>query len=395
MPYSHYISKMLDLEDIEVSDVKNTTTKIEISFQLKRRPQTCPRCQALTEAVHDYRIQTVKDCPLFGKHFIWKYRKRRYRCHCCDKHFYERTPLLPKWHKITSRVAALALNELSEKRSQKDVARALNVSASTIGRWLKCVNYSKPKSLPAVLSIDEFKGNTDRGKYQCILTSPVNKSVVDILPTYYSSSIYEYLRTFPNRKDVKYFVMDMRQAYLAIAQSLFPNATVVIDRFHVVRYCVWAFENVRKREQKKLSQTDRKYFKRSRKLLITRMARLNDESKQAVELMLVFSRDLREAYLLKEAFFKFMDSKGKEEAKKNLLAFRLYADAAEIPEFDACLKMLRNWEPYILNAFGCSYSNGFTEGINNRIKVIKRIAFGYRNFDNFRRRILLQVDTYG
>ncbi len=71
----------------------------------------------------------------------------------------------------------------------------------------------------------------------------------------------------------------------------------------------------------------------------------------------------------------------------------MHAYVADIPEFKACLTMLKNWEPYILNAFICPYSNGFTEGINNTIKVIKRIAYGYRNFDNFRRRILHTLQT--
>lgn len=394
MPYSDYIGKLLDLEGLNVEEIKNLPDRIEIHFSFVRKPHTCPQCGALTEAVHDYRTQTVKDSPIQGKFFIWKYRKRRYIC-SCGKRFYEACYLLPKGHRITSRTAALALHALRQKRSQRDVASDLNVSASTIGRWMQHIQYPKPKKLPAVLSIDEFKGNTDRGKYQCILTSPEDKAIVDILPTYYSSSIYEYLRAFPNRNEIKYFVMDMRKPYLEIAQSLFPNATVVIDRFHVVRYCVWALENVRKREQLKLSAVDRKYFKRSRKLLTTRMSRLSDENKLAVERMLVFSRDLREAYLLKEAFFKFIDSPSKDDAKKNLLAFRLYAQIAQIPEFDACCTMLFNWEPYIMNAFGCSYSNGFTEGINNYIKVVKRIGFGFRNFDNFRRRIMFCTNTYG
>ena len=184
----------------------------------------------------------------------------------------------------------------------------------------------------------------------------------------------------------------MCKPYVQAAKHLFPNATIVIDRFHVVRYCTWALENVRKRVQKKLLPEQRKYFKRSRKLLLAHMEKLSEENKAAVERMLLFSRDLREAYLLKEVFYKFMASKDKQEAIQNLKEFHLHALIADIPEFKACLTMLKNWEPYILNAFTCPYSNGFTEGINNTIKVIKRIAYGYRNFDNFRRRILHTIE---
>lgn len=330
---------------------------------------------------------------MLGKHLIWMYRKRRYRCPCCGKRFYESNYLVPKWHRITNRLAAQCIGMLSYKQSRKDIAQSLGVSESTVGRWLMLTDCSKPRLLPKVLSIDEFKGDTEYGKFQCILASPVDKRIVDILPTRYSSQLYDYLRTFPNRKQVKYIVMDMNKEYLRLAKLLLPQAAVVIDRFHVVRYCTWALENVRKRVQSKLLKEQRVYFKRSRKLLLSHMGKLSTQSKAAVERMLLSSRDLREAYLLKEIFFKFMASSNSLQARERLREFRMHAYVAAIPEFDPCLTMLQNWEPYILNAFDCSFSNGFTEGVNNTIKVIKRIAYGYRNFRNFRARILTTVNT--
>lgn len=95
------------------------------------------------------------------------------------------------------------------------------------------------------------------------------------------------------------------------------------------------------------------------------------------------------AYYLKEQFYDFMESKDKNEAYKKLRKFILAAQSSELEEFNATLTMLSNWAKYILNSFDCSYSNGFTEGTNNKIKVIKRNAYGYRNFENFRNRILI------
>ena len=145
--------------------------------------------------------------------------------------------------------------------------------------------------------------------------------------------------------------------------------------------------------QKKLLPQHRRYFKRSRKLLLCHMDRLSPNNKDAVNHMLSFDRDLREAYLLKEKFYEFMASKDSIQAKERLRAFRAFAFVADIPEFKACLTMLQNWEKYILNAFDCPYSNGFTEGCNNTIKVIKRVAYGYRSFSNFRCRILLTFNA--
>ena len=132
---------------------------------------------------------------------------------------------------------------------------------------------------------------------------------------------------------------------------------------------------------------------RSQTPLLSHMEDLNDENKAAVERMLLMSRELREAYLLKETFYAFMRSADSMQAKARLREFRLHAFVAALPEFESFLKMLQNWEPYILNAFDCHYSNGFTEGINNKIEVIKRIAFGYRNFRNFRTRILCTINV--
>ena len=151
----------------------------------------------------------------------------------------------------------------------------------------------------------------------------------------------------------------MNQVYRDVAKDLFPNATLVIDRFHVVRYVTWALEK--------------------------------EESLLALEVMLSQSQDLAVTYHLKELFYTFMDSANRQEAIKNLKHFMLAAQATNLKEFTPCLTMLANWSTYILNAFDCPYSNGYTEGTNNAIKVIKRNAFGYRNFENFRNRIFLAL----
>ena len=390
---SDCIAKLLDVEHLEVTNVEHSEKEILLEVQMQRRFSECPRCQTLTDQIHDYRVQRVKDCPMLGKWVVWLYRKRRYRCPCCGKRFYETNYLLPKRHRLTSRLAAQCIVMLGIKQSRKDIALQLNVSPSTVGRWLHLRHYTKPTLLPEVLSIDEFKGDTEYGKFQCILTSPQDKQIFDILPTRYSAQIYAYLQGFSNRNQARYFIMDMNREYLRIAKMLLPRATVVIDRFHVVRYCTWALENVRKRVQKALSKEERIYFKRSRKLLLSAMNKLSVQNKAAVERMLLVSRDLREAYLLKELFYRFMASTDSAQARKRLQRFSLHARLAEIPEFAPCLTMLKNWQKYILNAFDCSHSNGFTEGINNTIKVIKRIGYGYRSFHNFRARILTTVNV--
>ena len=118
------------------------------------------------------------------------------------------------------------------------------------------------------------------------------------------------------------------------------------------------------------------------------------EERTAVDVMLRFSDQLLQAYALKEAFYDFMEAPSRDEAER-LMDFWLEAcDRLNLPEFKPCCKMLANWRPYILNAFDIRLSNGFTEGCNNAIKTLKRLAFGFRSFTAFRARILLAARTH-
>jgi len=172
--------------------------------------------------------------------------------------------------------------------------------------------------LPRVLSIDEFKGNAGGRKYQCILTDPAKRNVLDILPSKNSEDLIAYFLKFPleKRKQVQYLVMDMSLQFRDVMTACFPDASVITDKFHVCKYVTWALENVRKSEQKKFSDERRKYFKRSRWLLLARHEKLTPEQCQQLENMLSVSETLRKAYWLKENFYVFMDSKDIYEAKR-------------------------------------------------------------------------------
>ena len=391
MPISDFTSKLLELEDVIINDVQTSNTEIHVFLTMPRRPHTCPRCKTVTEQIHDYRTSIIKDIPSMGKMMFLHYRKRRYHCPCCKKHFYESFPLLPKHCRITTRLSFFAIHLLRNRQNVRSVASSVGISVSSLFRRMKDVRYPKPKKLPRVLSIDEFKGNAGGQKFQAILTDAENHRLFDILPNRSMVYIMQYLQEFKNKKDVKYVVMDMNQVYRDLMRSYFPDATIVIDKFHVVRYVTWALENVRKRIQKQMHPDKRKYFKRSRRILLSHQNKLSEENLLALEVMLGQSPDLATAYHLKELFYKFMESKSRTEAAHKLKFFILAAQSSQLSEFKACLTMLGNWSKYILNAFDCPYTNGYTEGTNNAIKVIKRNAFGYRNFENFRNRIFLSL----
>lgn len=338
MLYQDYTTKLLDMEHMIVKEIENLSDRLILHVEMKRRHASCPCCGMLTDTIHDYRTQTVKDSPIQGKAVYWQYRKRRYRCTSCGKRFYEKNWLLPKWHRLTNRLALQVIQRMQEKVFRKDLSKEFNVSESTVCRWMNLTECGKPNALPKVVSIDEFRGNVGGEKFQCILTAPIEKRVLDILPDCKERNIYEYLQKFKNRDRVQYFVCDMRKEYIAMAKLLFTNAMIVIDKFHVVRYCIWAVENVRKRIQKELHPDESKYFKRSRTLLLLCKDKLNDSGKEAVIRMLRFHKDLANAYLLKEKFYAFMAS----DNSLRLHEFILFAAAADLPEFEPLLRVLRN-----------------------------------------------------
>jgi transposase len=389
MLYNHFTEKLLGLQDVIITNIEEDEKNIRIFCEIKRKEHHCISCGTATNTIHDYRMQTIKDIPAFGKLVTIVLRKRRYRCPHCGKRFFENNSFLPKYHRMTNRLSAYVINKLRCECSFTSVAREVNLSVSTVIRIFDLVSYSNFK-LPSALSIDEFKGNTNGEKYQCILTDPVNKVVLDILPKRYDYYLADYFKRFTKeeRSGVKYFVSDMWKTYFDASDTWFKNATKIVDKYHWIRQVIWAFEAVRKQEQKKFSKTHRIYFKRSKSLLIKQFKYLSDEQKQQVNVMLYASPTLSSAYFIKEKFLKILDCKDRDSAKQAMAKWIENAEHCGIPQFEKCARTMSNWITGILNSFSAPITNGFTEGCNNKIKVLKRNAYGYRNFKRFRNRIL-------
>jgi len=383
----NYTEELLGLKDIFLKYVERRDKKLYIHIEMHKRLHKCPRCGEWTSKVHDYREQPIKDISAFGEMTVIYLRKRRHVCPVCNKRFYETVPFLPRYYRITNRLAAYVIKSLKDVGSMKSVSNLVNLSPPTVARIFDHVGYSNT-SLPRVISIDEFRGNAGGEKFQCIVTDPEHRKVIDILPNRKTEDMAEYFLGYKDRKAVQHVVIDMIGPFRTIAKSLFPRAKIIADRYHVVRQVMWAFENVRKAEQVKFYDSRRKYFKRNRKVLLKRPENLTEEEADQIESMLKISQRLRQAYLLKNEFHKLMDCKSRDDARKQLGIWNMIATGYNLPEFQACIRTFVNWSEEILNSFEYRFSNGYTEGVNNKIKVIKRNAFGMRNFKRFRNRIL-------
>ena len=322
MLYNYFTEKLLGLQGVLIENIEEIDDTIHIYCKLERKIHKCPVCGNHTDKIHDYREQIIKDIPAFGKFVFIHLKKRRYSC-SCGKRFYEKNSFLPRFHRMTNRLVAYVIDKLRCEASFTSVAKEVNLSLPTVIRIFDLVSYSL-KELPTALSIDEFKGNTGKEKYQCILTDPEN----------------------------------------------------------------YAFESVRKEEQKKFSKSHCRYFKNSRKLLLKRFDDLNDEQKQQVNIMLYTSPNLCTAHFYKEDFLKILDCQDRQSAKKAMSDWINSAYDCGIPRFVKCAKTMQNWLTGILDSFTTPLTNGFIEGCNNKIKVLKRNAYGYRDFNRFRNRIL-------
>ena len=387
MLYEDNTAKLLGLEDVIVKKVWDEEQEKHIMIELPRRMHVCPWCGTETDQIHDYRMQRIKDIASFGKNVYLHLRKRRYVCGSCGKRFYEKNNFLPRYHRMTNRKNARIIEDFRDTVSASYIAKKHNISVSTALRYFNLVSYSC-KKLPEVLSIDEFKGNADGEKYQTILTDPKNRKIMDILPNRKVSVLIRYFRQFENRKEVKYFIMDMNPHFREVAEICFPKATIVIDRYHVTRQVIWALERVRKEVQKHLSAEWRRFCKHSKALLNKPPQKLSDEERQKLRIILGLSTRLEHAYYLKNDFLFLMHSPNSEVAEELLSDWIVSAENAHLPEFYECTRAIHNWSKYILNSFDVPYTNGYTEGCNNKTKVLKRVCYGVRNFARFRSRIL-------
>ena len=171
MLYQDNTAKLVGLKDVIVKQVDEEKNRHSITIELPRKVHECPQCGCQTRAIHDYRMLNIRDLNAFGKQTILRLRKRRYRCPDCGKRFYGEIPFLPKYYKVTNRLAANLINMFRESRTATQFARENGVSVTSALRQFSIVKFTF-KCLPEVLSMDEFRGYAGGERFQTILTDP-------------------------------------------------------------------------------------------------------------------------------------------------------------------------------------------------------------------------------
>ena len=388
---TQFTTFFLDLEEVCVTSCSNNS----LTIQLPRKSHICPFCGTSTERIHDYRIQKIKHIPLPHKVYDLFLRKRRYNCPNCAKHFAESNPFLGKYQRMTNILKKFIISQFSKVKSAATIAQESNISVPTALRLFDHVSFSKPQ-LPETLAIDEFKGNADREKFQCLLVDPKKKILLDVLKNRKTDDLCKYFTSFSvqQRAQVKYVVMDLSSLFRSVVKSCFPKAKIVADKFHTCRLANWAMERIRKEVQKEFSDHRRKYFKRSRFLLLRRHKNLKTpEEIEQLANMLDVSEKLKNAYRLKDQFYDVMDRRDSKEYVKRFKKWQEEGIRYNLARFERLMKTVIEWKNEIVAAIATGYSNGYIEGCNNRTKVLKRTCYGLRRFDRMRNRILYLAPT--
>ena len=410
----YYLLVGLNSKEVKIININQKEPGlIEVVIENRKQKVRCPVCNKFTSSVHD-KLKPIKSIYLdsCGSSVDLIIYKKRYHCYNCNKIFTEKLNINTSNGSISNKVKIQIRRDLlNYNLSLKYIAEKNRVSITTIENEMLDIVSSIPKhvvNLPRVISFDEFKADTTEGKYAFILNDPIHKKVLDILPSRKKERLIQYFTYCNNRHSVEFVISDMYEPYLLVTQAMFPKAKYVVDRFHYTTYIMDALDDIRIRLQKLYGEKSKEYKLLKNKKNVSLLRKYSSEINwwvftkrykngrmvdilpvDILEDILKISSDLMEGYYLKEEFLDIIHHYNQMNIEEQINKWISKCIEKDIPEFIEAPKTISRWKEYILNSFiDERYSNGYTEGINNKIKVIKRIAFGYKSFELFRGRIL-------
>lgn len=411
------LEKILLLEKYKIIKIEERSENKRmikiICVESKNKKDKCPVCGEYTSSIHD-RLKPieVKYLKVIEQDTKVNIVKKRFVCHKCNKKFTEDLDLNQRGKTISNKLEQKVLKDLlNYNLSIKYIAERNNISPGSVRKILINAMSEYPKqviNLPKVISFDEFKADTNKGKYAFILNDPIHRKALDILPERKKEYLIQYFTYCNNRHSVEFVISDMYEPYLLVQQIMFPKAKYVVDKFHYTRYIMKALDDVRIKLQKEYGYNSKEYRMLKNKKNITLLRKYSNDidwwtytkrykNKHMVDILkydlreqlLSINEELHQGYVLKELFLDLINYSDYEHAGEEIRDWIDVCKGSGLKEFEDASKTIENWLPYIVNSFiDKRFSNGFTEGLNNKIKVIKRVAFGYRNFDFFRLRLM-------
>ena len=356
-----------------------------------RQRAKCPICGQTTDKIHQYHFRKIKHDRLNEKQIILRLKIRRFKCRKCRKVFSEQIAGIDR--KRASQNFRIEVLSWLQRNSFRFIGRKFKISGSTLNRYVlaasDCWLIDWNKINVTILGIDEhsFRGNN----LVITITDISHHKLLAILKTDRQRALIEFLNSIPKKaKDgIKEVSIDLKHSYKVAIKYCLPQADIVADRYHVETLAKRMVDEVRAVVQEEA--TGRKGH--LKKLLLTNYYLLEDHEKKKLEL--VWKKyecypALKQSWLIKEKIIQFYQLGNYEVAKENFKYIAMLFQTIDRSRYAATTgRTWKNWKEQILNYFKNKTTNGFTEGCHTKIKMMKRVSFGFRNINNYIAKMML------
>ena len=423
MSHSYCIRTSLDLKDENIHFEEDFCKEIKIKGKrskmyygkLTYTPIRCANCGTEKEghSIIKYGFKTSRITLNSVSHFptYLSLKKQRFFCKYCQTTFIAESKEVDRYCYISNLVKQSIAIESKDKISEKDLAKRHHVSPTTTSRVIKALgrqfklNY---QYLPNHLSFDEFQSVARKMSFTYINSK--SHQLIDVLPDRRLDTLRSHFLnySYQTRNKVKTIVIDMNTPYMTLIKELFGNADIIVDPFHLVQLVSRSLNQTRiklmnqyrtsnpedLKKYRKLKRYWRLILKAETKLSAThysyhRLFKGMKSQKGVVDYLLSLGEEFRITYEFYQRLLYAFDKKD-----YNYFVHCLNTAPDGLSSYmNTSLKTLKKYQKYVKNTFIYPYTNGPIEGINNKIKVIKRIAFGFRNFSKFKTRILISCNT--
>jgi transposase len=388
-----FYEELLNLPSVEILDIKIDTKIITIECQVKHSSDICPNCGEISTSVNQYYHRTIRDLNMGIRHVHLSVKMRQFYCKDCNRYFTEILDFADLNKEYTHRQSDYMFI-LARKQCYTEVAAIVDVSPKTVERIVldccqKMIDIPERYRQVKRLGIDEHSHRKGKKDYLCILTDLDKGIIIDILPNRKKEALISHFKQlgadFCNQvTDVS---CDYWDAYITTSKVCFPNAKIILDRFHVTKLLNNVLDDFRKELRK--SDKENANYKRLKWILYKQYHTLSDQQLDDLDAAFIDSPMLKEIYHIRENFHHILDNTDTvENAIKAINNWVEELTKKEITLFDGFVKTLKNTKEYIANYVENYLSNAVTEGLNNLIRSVRRTAFGMTNFENLKLRVL-------
>jgi transposase len=408
---SEIVAAPVGLKDVRVLAYERWGPRVELMVEQVVDQIRCPACGGRAQ-VKERPVVHYVDLPVYGTAMSLAWKKHRMRCvnPTCSKRSWvlEDHRIAAKKCLLTTRAAKWATRQVGGGRTVKEVADELacdwhtvNDAVCTYGEALLEADRKRMNKTSAI-GLDETSfvrlGTRAHSSYATTVADVEHHQIIDILPSRTFTDVAAWLDKQPRgwKERIRYGALDMSSAYAAVYSVVLPRATQVIDPFHVISLANRCLDAVRRRVQSEQTghrgrRDDPLY--RARRILLFGEEKLDDKATERLWSLLALGDpdgEVAIAHRIKERVRDFYRTYDPDEARALLDELQRHCvKKAMPPEVQKLGRTIKSWFDKIAAFHLARVSNGPTEALNNLIKRIKRIGFGFRNFENYRIRALL------